>query len=1008
MILAHGPLPQSNEDEWRLGQLDTPAALADAIDRWFAGARRVFGTLVGDHVPYFRPQFRWETAVGRPARRYAGASLISTLWRELASRAYEVAAILGRGRLDPYLVYIISRHHAKVTAAPARASRAPRVGTDVVVKWASAFRAAVDAGRALTAHSLASLASNRAAGIEKAVGRARGADYRLALAATGDVRRPGPRTPSRLAFRFVRGFSGWARSPVDENRFDDDVPDEGDMEGCTLEQGCSQPAAIDSRSVLSPLSEQGALNKEAAAWAAQWAVGDQYQSPDFPPQLLVSPQPITLWALDTAAASFPAGTGLGADNLAPRAVLRLGDAARLMLVQIFLAAEAIGAWSSALDLVLIVLLPKPDGGLRPIGLFPTLIRLWMRTRSVVARAWEAAHEVPCIFGGIGKGAQRAAWAASFAAEVAAAGAHQHVASLLDLVKAFERIPHHLLARAAARLGYNLVILRLSLAAYRLSRAIGVEGTFSILLVATRGITAGSSFATTELRLLLHESVVIAQRNWPLLQLCLYVDDLTVAASGTADSALSTVAQCTNLFVRVLEDGFGLEVSCAKSFAVAARPSLAARLARSTKRRVLQSVRTVKLLGAPFAGGRRRSVRTIKNRLKEFRRRARSIHLLRRQRIDVARVVRSMGAPGFLYGIDIMGASDTHLHSARVAAAAAALPPGASRNVDIAFAILDAGSGRSDPAYLAHSAPVKHWCMAIWQAWAQLDDLDNAFQAALRKLSGVRAAGRSVWSAVAGPVATVIATVWRLGWVCVSSRIFFEDLDDEWNLLAISPALIAEAVCRSVDRWRQKRVCAALPALTRGLDLSSNESMIMMITRPIGALLRATGRAPRTVPQWTQACRAQLLSASTGCQRPQVRIARMTNVDVDDVRCQLCLTAPGTLLHRRTCPATQPTGGWPQPPPAAQALLDKIGLERATLLRTRGFLAIGIRRPLPQEEAAVRWLGQPPDVTRTDLVWYTDGSLMFGSCWELRRTGCGIVVVSSQGDLLAYGQAVPPS
>ena len=115
-------------------------------------------------------------------------------------------------------------------------------------------------------------------------------------------------------------------------------------------------------------------------------MGADYQQPIFPPDLLVAPQPITIWALDFAAASFRIETRLGADNIAPRAVLRLPVEARLMLIRIFLAAEALGDWSLALNLVLIVLLPKPDGGLRPIGLFPTLVRLWMRTRAAVARA----------------------------------------------------------------------------------------------------------------------------------------------------------------------------------------------------------------------------------------------------------------------------------------------------------------------------------------------------------------------------------------------------------------------------------------------------------------------------------------------------------------------------------------------------------------------------------------------------------------------------------------------
>ena len=38
----------------------------------------------------------------------------------------------------------------------------------------------------------------------------------------------------------------------------------------------------------------------------------------------------------------------------------------------------------------------------------------------------------------------------------------------------------------------------------------------------------------------------------------------------------------------------------------------------------------------------------------------------------------------------------------------------------------------------------------------------------------------------------------------------------------------------------------------------------------------------------------------------------------------------------------------------------------------------------------------------------DGSMKYGPVWELRRTGCAVVVVSVSGDLVAFGNAVPPS
>ena len=64
-------------------------------------------------------------------------------------------------------------------------------------------------------------------------------------------------------------------------------------------------------------------------------------------------------------------------------------------------------------------------------------------------------------------------------------------------------------------------------------------------------------------------------------------------------------------------------------------------------------------------------------------------------------------------------------------------------------------------------------------------------------------------------------------------------------------------------------------------------------------------------------------------------------------------------------------------------------------------------PPPQQERGLRWVPRPPDHTRDDLRYYIDGSLCHGPVWQLRRTGCSVVVVDSHGALVAYGAAVPP-
>ncbi len=72
---------------------------------------------------------------------------------------------------------------------------------------------------------------------------------------------------------------------------------------------------------------------------------------------------------------LPAGAGEGGDNTSPSAFNRFSDEALQALALLLMAMEAYGDWAMVSRLVLIVLLPKADGGRRPIGQLPTVIRL---------------------------------------------------------------------------------------------------------------------------------------------------------------------------------------------------------------------------------------------------------------------------------------------------------------------------------------------------------------------------------------------------------------------------------------------------------------------------------------------------------------------------------------------------------------------------------------------------------------------------------------------------------
>ena len=140
--------------------------------------------------------------------------------------------------------------------------------------------------------------------------------------------------------------------------------------------------------------------------------------------------------------------------------------------------EKTGKWPEQVRVCIIVLLPKADGGYRPIGLLPWSVRVWMRCRRDTIQQLETSITMPYVDADKGKGADVAEWKQAPRAEAAAAvqTAKMMMANdqvLLDLIKAFERIPHAILAREAAKLGYPLWLLRLSLAAYRLPRALRI-------------------------------------------------------------------------------------------------------------------------------------------------------------------------------------------------------------------------------------------------------------------------------------------------------------------------------------------------------------------------------------------------------------------------------------------------------------------------------------------------------------------------------------------------------
>ena len=89
------------------------------------------------------------------------------------------------------------------------------------------------------------------------------------------------------------------------------------------------------------------------------------------------------------------------------------------------------------------------------------------------------------------------------------------------------------------------------------------------------------------------------------------------------------------------------------------------------------------------------------------------------------------------------------------------------------------------------------------------------------------------------------------------------------------------------------------------------------------------------------------------------------------------------------------------------MINRLSAQRSRLLATRGMLVLRLPAPPLQGDGRFGWLLDPGCNVRDDSRWDFDGSLINGSWKSFRSTGFGIVVASTDGELLGCGNGVRP-
>ena len=505
------------------------------------------------------------------------------------------------------------------------------------------------------------------------------------------------------------------------------------------------------------------------------------------------------------------------------------------------------------EVAVIALLPKPDGGRRPIGLFPAVIRVWMRARSAILRDWERKNDHPSLCGSAGKAATRATWLSAWEAESARAREGLYAQALLDLAKAFETVPHAELWRQAEERGYPLRILRLALAAYRAPRVIGADGVYSRLVRASRGITAGSGTATAELRVLVLGLLDILRIQCPNITAAVYVDDVNLEASDRPEAAEPTchaprpqqqrrqqqqcrssqrhptqtaaekklltaarlateVAEAVNVTVRYFEVQLGMEVSAPKSKIASSMPSIATLAQSLVKKRKATALNTrkgetAKMLGVATNGGATRVVKTLRKQAQNVKDRIWRYRMLGQKGFCKRSLARATIMPAAGYGLETQGISDSALQALRRTALLAVGTDTQGGNLDAEWLACGGAREMLDPAFYAHTAPIMFMATAWWEGWRSADQLRASFRMAVEKLDSPRMCRQSTWSRVNGPATADFMTAARLGWHFTAANEIITDDGRSLQLRKTHPRPSAElwsslsAAGASPTAWR---------------------------------------------------------------------------------------------------------------------------------------------------------------------------------------------------------------
>ena len=511
-------------------------------------------------------------------------------------------------------------------------------------------------------------------------------------------------------------------------------------------------------------SPQAVLDHDLIAWRKIWTrMGDAPSAP-WRGAPLSGPRlpPITAADLESASRTFSPDTGIGCDGFPPRAIAGLSTPLRGCIAQFLNYVEETGYWPTAVATALIHLILKSDGGRRPIGVLPTIVRVWERARKPIVQKWIRDNARKYDWATQGRSSEGAVWHQALLDEAATADRLSSASTLTDLEKAFEMVSLSLVWEAGLRHAFPLAILRLMLESFAFARRLTYQRAVSEPTCTLSAALAGGGFAQVALLLVLLDPLDQIQAAYPLyLTVCLYVDDIALHVVGDHVIVATVLAAATDMLVQILEDDLHMKVSRRERWAIAGKakstvavscPKVKGRISTTMRRLGILITQKAKHLGIEYGpGARTRAPKGARSRwTANAARRARVTRLGRR----LGRHVFATGLkPALMYGSTVAALNQGTFNAMR-RAAGRTLGNMRGRSLTARLTV-----NQCDPGWDAIKGPIQTWTSEVWMSRVPTRTMERAW---MHAQSCVSTSSRPQ-SSSGGAAGTYIAALKRVGW-----------------------------------------------------------------------------------------------------------------------------------------------------------------------------------------------------------------------------------------------------